>query len=538
MFKNMNLFLKFGVLGLIGLVVIAILSYFAVVGSKAGKESLDEIYHKAVIPETKLVELAQNISWIHNNMVGVLAQTEFVGPSAKAVGEMIPKVNEELKNLDNDFFKEEKIGKKVNELKESWKAAEAILPNVMDLYVKNNLDEVFEVYEFEWKPIYVKMKANLDELRAMSVSKVQNVADTQTEYLQRNIILVEVIVPIFIAIFIIIGYLIAKKSAAPLEKISREISSDTKNLAKKITVHGTDESGVIANSINAFLEDVRNLVKEAIETTNAANSGSQNIETSSNAIKAKIERQKSALHEMESASNAILEAGGRAEEDAKNTLENIVKTEEHLSIIARNISKLTEKILQDSELEQQIASELSRLNDDAKAIKDVLFVIKDISDQTSLLALNAAIEAARAGEHGRGFAVVAEEVKKLAEKTQKSIGEVDATINVVVQNIANATEHMEKTSQSIIETSEETERMRDEIESIAHSMNENVSHANDTLKVSEDVSKRSIDIVQKIKEIESISNESAHSTDEMLELSQILKREVDKLQAIIGEFKV
>ncbi len=187
-------------------------------------------------------------------------------------------------------------------------------------------------------------------------------------------------------------------------------------------------------------------------------------------------------------------SGGYAKELAQQThllRDSMNKLLDGSSSQASSLQQSAAAIEEISSSMQNVSDKTTEVTRQAEDIKNIVGVIKDIADQTNLLALNAAIEAARAGEHGRGFAVVADEVRKLAERTGKSLNEIEANVNVLVQGVNDMSESIKEQTAGVTQINEAIAQL----ESVTQ---DNVSVANNTNDITLQVNSIANDILEDV----------------------------------------
>jgi len=339
---------------------------------------------------------------------------------------------------------------------------------------------------------------------------------------------------------IAIYFLITKLIATPLlnlQKTARNLAEGDGDLTKQLEIKHNDEIGGASREINNFIEKVRATIVLAKDTSNENASIAHELSATTLQVGKRVEDSTQIINQTTTMSNAIKQEINTSVEKAKESKEEVIKANQELKSARGFVQQLGERVQNSAHTELELAQKIQQLSSDADQVKNVLTVISDIADQTNLLALNAAIEAARAGEHGRGFAVVADEVRTLAERTQKSLVEINATINVIVQAIMDSSEQMNHNSKEIQELAVIAEDVGTKINTTVDIMdfatNLNDKTVSDYIATGVKIEA----IVTKIEEIYTLSTQNTRSVEEIAGASEHLNALTEKLNTILNKFR-
>ncbi|WP_345991590.1 methyl-accepting chemotaxis protein [Sulfurimonas sp. HSL-1716] len=332
-------------------------------------------------------------------------------------------------------------------------------------------------------------------------------------------------------------YLVIKQTTSSVKNISNAVSTEYDNLTKSIHVSNRDETGIMARSINLFVSELRHTVDEAKNVSSVNQDDAQNMNIIVAKIKEHVDEEFKIATKTTAQAHSIQEIIELTSKNFEQTKENMQETNDQLLQAKNDIYTLTESVNHSVELEGELNVKLSQLSSQMEQIKDVLVFIGDIADQTNLLALNAAIEAARAGEHGRGFAVVADEVRKLAERTQKSLSEINATITVISQSVMEVTQQMQDNAKNIQHLSEISKNVESNINNSVDAIDKTTALTEKSVEGSHMILSHNSDMLHQIDTLNDISKENDIGMKELSNIADNLYRSAKDLHTKLNRFK-
>jgi methyl-accepting chemotaxis protein len=382
-------------------------------------------------------------------------------------------------------------------------------------------------------------------------STINHVKQTSKEQSNAMIIELTIAVAIIIIFILILNTYISKKYIQnPLKKVEDGLVDffayihGKKDNVECIQIDSKDEIGFMAKLIcnnieitHQKIEEEKKLIEENIRVVNQVKQGDLTIRISLNSTNKELNTLSETINDMLNIlqnrigsntndiisilsrysqydfTNKLINANGEFEQ-AINQLRDVVvemlltnKNDSEMlqsikNELIKNVNNLSTTIQHQERVIKETGSLIEKttnglnenienshqISDQTQNIDSIVSVIRDIADQTNLLALNAAIEAARAGEHGRGFAVVADEVRKLAERTQKSLVEIDTSISALSQSVNEIVEKMDMSTQDI-------EHINESMGNLLH-----ISHENEL--VSQDISKTALEVEEITQQID------------------------------------
>ncbi len=488
-------------------------------------------------------------SWVENLCSAVTLGTEFTG-SKDYQGCVLGKwfYGSDLSGVSSDILQ------LVEEMKPIHQAIHESAQTILDVN-QSDPEEARRIYQEVTKANVVKLVGILDQVAAITEEQVSDnesslmSAVSMTELISFLTILVILVVCVLLLLYVI-GSII--KPLQNVTESSRNLSEG--NLDFHIDVNSENEIGVLADSLNTSVQNLKLYISDITEVLDdmaAGNLGRESqiqyigdfvqiqkaIGAISNELSQTMEQIHSSATQVDSGSNQVavgaqsLAQGATEQASEVDNLQQMIEqitdqinnNAESAAITTEEADKVGEKITICNNQMHEMADAMEQISACSGEISKIIKTIEDIAFQTNILALNAAVEAARAGSAGKGFAVVADEVRNLAAKSADAAKDTTQLIEKTLQMVENGSNLTNLTQESLGSVVEGAELVTDQIKIISDASKEQEVAIN---RIKDSISQ----ISTVIQSNSATSEESAAASEELAGQAQILKGLIGKFQ--------